>query len=342
MNTPVIKTSPPALLAMLAIALTPQLMGQQQATTLFTLSNRADVIALATVSRNTDPSPALHRVEFRLDRALAGSLGATFTLTEQADRCCGRALVSTIPGQRHLLFLQRIGAILHPLGGERGLLRPNPRLLAHVERLLAATTPQLRQEALVGALDSPDPRVRMDAALALPSLPTLTNDGDTIDKVLSALRRELPQGSTMLPSLLDVTVRVNPVAAASALTPIYLTTHRDDTSKLLRSTLCRLPAERIRDQLFMAKVVNTKQTAARLRAAELLLSMPDAANVRILDLMLARTRQPRLELAITEALLAADVPAVQLAARVPIPVLELAQRRRAERARFRVNRPRVR
>ncbi|MEC7584060.1 MAG: hypothetical protein VYE77_07060 [Planctomycetota bacterium] len=335
-------TSRGLLVASLFVALSSSPPAQQQATTLLALSQRADVVALATVTANTDPSPALRRVAFRLDRAFKGSVPGHFALIEGAGRCCGRALVGTIPTQQYLLFLQRKGPTLHPLGGERGLVRPDARLLGHIEALLGATTHTAQQDVLVDALDSPDRRIRADAALALQVLPTLTNRGATTSKVMAALRRELPEGSTLVPSLLDVTLRTDPDSAATALTDIYLETKRPDTSKLLRATLCRLPAQRVRDQLLQANVINRQDLEPRLRAAELLQSMPAPDNIRILDLMLAKAERPRLELAITEALLAAKVPATQLRTRVATPVLELAQKRREQRARFRLPSSRIR
>lgn len=342
MNHLTINTRRLLLVALLFLAAASNLVAQQQATTLLTLSKQADIVALATVTANTDPSPALRRVAFRLDRSFKGSVATNFALIEGAGRCCGRALVETIPSQQYLLFLQRKGPRLHPLGGERGLLKPDAQLTEHIESLLGASTNAAQQDLLVAALDNPNRRVRADAALALPTLPTLTNRGATAAKVMAALRRELPGGSTLVPSLLDATVRADPDSAATSLTEIYLETARKDTAKLLRVTLSRLPGQRVREQLLLANVVNREDLAPRLRAAELLQAMPATDNVRILDLMLANAKQPRLELAIAEALLAAKVPATQLRTRVAPPVLELAQKRRDQRARFRIPRSRIR
>ena len=57
---------------------------QEQATTLATLAQRADVVVHAAVSAASNPTPAWRQLTLRTRHVLKGSVGATFTLTEPA------------------------------------------------------------------------------------------------------------------------------------------------------------------------------------------------------------------------------------------------------------------
>jgi hypothetical protein len=64
------------------------------------------------------------------------------------------------------------------------------------------------------------------------------------------------------------------------------------------------------------------------RAAKLLVAMPDAASTAAMDRLLQKPLHPEAKLHLCEGLLAAGVPATRLAPMVPEVVLDLAQDRR--------------
>ena len=112
------------LAAALAVALTQVTPAQQQATTLSTLAQRADVVAHAAVTSASSPAPGWRQLTLRTVASFKGAAGATFTLREPEGRCCGRSLFSLQPGDERILFLSRVGATLHTMGGGRGVLPP--------------------------------------------------------------------------------------------------------------------------------------------------------------------------------------------------------------------------
>ena len=98
----------------LTAALTAPLCAQQQAATMASLAARADVVVRASVTYSVRPTPQWRQVGLRTDAVLKGQVGQTFTLTEPAGECCGRSLFSLRVGDERLLFLRRVGPVLHP------------------------------------------------------------------------------------------------------------------------------------------------------------------------------------------------------------------------------------
>ncbi|MBX3461633.1 MAG: hypothetical protein KF830_00540 [Planctomycetes bacterium] len=322
----------PLLRSALALACLGPASAQDQATTLLAAGQRAAVVVRATVLAATDPSPDWHRLVFAADEVLKGSVGATFELLEPAGACCGRSLFALLPGQRCLLLLQRTGAVLHPLGGARGVLADTPEARAAVQELLAATTDAARAQRLVGQLASDDPRVAADAAQALPALAALTLGPTDRANLLAALQAALQRRSTMAAPLLEAALRLPDPAVLDALVPAYLDARADDQAVLLRRGLGRAHGAAVAARLDQ----HTGDAAERqLRAAELLTELPAEAATGALHHLVARTRCPRVKLCASEALLANGVRAAELAGAVPAPVLELAQRRRAAPPPFR-------
>src|SRR5690606_28187413 len=103
--------------------------------------------------------PEWHRFEFVTERALRGRPGDRFAVLEPAGACCGRSLFALQTGDRCLLFLRRTGALLHPLGGARGVLPADAAVVAHTEALLAAADDRQRTALLAAALGSDAARV---------------------------------------------------------------------------------------------------------------------------------------------------------------------------------------
>lgn len=306
------------------------LPAQDQATTLFEATRRADAIVVATVTAATDPSPEWHRLELRVDRRLHGAVGTTLVLLEPAGACCGRSLFALQPGDRQLLFLSRRGATWHPFGAGRGVLPPDPALLAHVEALLTATDDAARAELLGGHLDHADPRIARDAALALAGLPVLPTTAD--GRIANQLQRAVAAGETTAPALLDLALRRGSQPLLATAVASYLDAPRDDQARLLRTRLAAQAPAAVLDELLQR---HDAEPSRQIRTAELLAALPAAATAPILRQRLAGDAHPRAKLHLTEALLAAGYRPEALAELVPAPVLRLAEERRRTPTRWR-------
>lgn len=324
-----------ALLALLAAGAP----AQEQATTLASLARTADVVVRATVVRATDPSPEWHRLEFRRDEVLRGSLGETFTLLEPAGACCGRSLFALQPGNECLLFLQRRGPLLHPLGGARGVAQDAPELAAHVRALLGAADDGARARLLAASLAAPHPRIAADAAHALAALPTLPLGPAERAAVATALGDAVGRGHTAAPSLAEVAVRLADAPMLDSLLPLYMSQTHDDRAAMLRRALLRCPTRELAARLPLHVAGDE---ARQLRAAELMTALPAEEARAPLQALLLATAHPRVQLRAAQGLLDAGAPVHTLRARVPPAVLELANRRRNSTQTFRSlhNRPR--
>lgn len=298
---------------------------QDQATTLLANSQRADVVVRATVVATSDPSPDWHRLEFRTDELLKGRLGANFAVLEPAGACCGRSLFALQPGAACLLFLQRRGATLHPLGGSRGVLADDAALSAHVRALLAAPDAAATAALLANGLQSPLPRIADDAAHALASLPTLALDRRRRDVVAEALGHAVRTRLATAASLVEVAVRIADAPMLDTLLPLYLGQERADQASLLREGLARCAADELLARLPMHL---RSDEDGELRAAELLARLPAEHGAPALRRLLTATRSPRVQLRATETLLDQGAATSTLPAQLPAPVLRLAERRR--------------
>lgn len=321
--------------AVLAVTTLP---GQDQATPLATACDKADVIVVATVTVETDPSPEWHRLAFRLDEVLRGPAPSTFELMEPAGACCGRSLFALQPGDQRLLFLRRTGPVLHPFGGGRGVLPPTPTVLAHVRALLQAPDAAARVAVLLTGLDSAEPRVADDAAHALASAPNLRLDAAGRAHVADALAAAVDAGSTRAAALVDVALRSADAGGLDMVLDLYLATPRDDQARLLRTGLGRVSSAMLTARL---PGLCRGQRTRELRGAELLCDIGDANANAALDGILTSTQCPRVQLCTVEGLLAAGAEPKTLRQRVPAAVLALAERRRNHPT-FRAIRPDLR
>jgi hypothetical protein len=301
------------------------LRGQQEATTLAALSNKADSIVVATAIAATDPSPDFHRIEFRTEQSLKGTVSGTFAVLEPAGRCCGRALGTLAIGDRVLAFLSQRGGALHPLGGDRGVIQGSDALIAHVQSLLQSGTPDRKGALLATALTSADARVRADAALALAQLPTAPLDAASQAKVLAALDQELAAGTNRIPALVTASVRFVGDAAAPTLVRAYVHTAAEDHAMALGRGLLQLSATSVHQALAAEALPDA---VAQQRACELASAKPDPISIPMLTRML--DAQPRVALAAAEALLATGVAPTTLAPRTDAAVLETAVQRRSK------------
>lgn len=321
---------------LLATTLAPLAHGQEQATTLHAACRTADVVVRATVLGASDPSPDFHRLEFRSDEVLKGQVGPRFALLEPSGACCGRLLFTLQPGDSCLLFLKRTGPLLHPFGGGRGVAVPTDDLLAHVRALLAAPDDTAVANLLAASLDANEPRVAGDAALALAGMPTVTlaaGPRATFDRVLA---EAVTDGRTTAPSLCELAVRLGDDAVIDTLLPRYLGTARTDRRELLRRTLLRLPADEVGNRLPMFL---DPSTTTSVRAAELLVDLPDTQARRGLEQLLQQNPHPRIQLSLVEVLLRGNLQAAQLADPTPSAVRAVAEQRQRDPKRFRAIRP---
>ncbi len=315
--------------AILAFAVLSPLCAQQQATTLLRLSREADAVAVATATAVNDPSPEWHRVEFRADETLAGSVGPTFSALEPAGRCCGNALFSVQPGAQYVVFLSRRGGAVHPLGGDRGILPASAELVEHL-RALVANRGDARSETnlLAMSLEHADERIRTDAALALASHATPVTDVDAKASLRAALRHDAQQPSTRLPALATATARAEGRDAADCILPLYLETSAEGAATALQRTLLSLPADEVAAAARRCDLVD--ETAA-IRTANLFEERADPAQLDVLQRMLRSAKRPRVSAAVTQALLAHDVSEESLRHSVPEAVLHVAKQRRKAR-----------
>ena len=310
------------------------LRGQQEATTLAALSNKADSIVVATAVAATDPSPEFHRVEFRTEQTLKGPVAGNFAVIEPAGRCCGRALSTLAVGDRVLAFLSLRGGALHPLGGDRGVLRASDGLVTHVQDLLQPASSERKGALLANALASTEPRVRADAALALAQLPAVPLDSASHAKVLAALDQEIAAGSNRIPALVTASVRFVGDAAAPALVRAYVRADAEDRALAVARGLLQLSAVAIH-QALAAEVLADE--AAQQRACALASAKPDPISIPMLTRML--DAHPRVALAAAEALLATGVAPATLAPRTDAAVLDTAIQRRSKLPQLRVVAP---
>ena len=320
------------LAAAAALSTAPTGSSQQQPSTLAALARRADVVVRASVTYSTLPTPAWRQVGLRTDEVLAGSLGATFVLTEPAGRCCGRSLFTLSAGDERLLFLRRVGPTLRVLGGERGLLPNDAALLAHVRALLRADTDDALRPLLVQQLTDKAPRVADDAAAALAVLPTLALTAAERSAVEGALAASVRRGLTAAAPLADVLARLGDATAVDALVPLFLETPYRDRAALLERALRRCPPQVVADRVALQTGAGARRSDVR--AAALLAKLPGSAARSAMAAMLSRPAHPQLKLKLCEGLLQAGLPPETLAPMVPRVVLDLAVSRSDRRPTF--------
>ena len=326
----------PAAFPVLAVLHTAAGLAHAQDTTLFAACRTADVVVRATVLTATDPQPEWHRLQFRSDQVLKGQVGGEFALLEPAGACCGRSLFALQPGAEVLLFLRRTGPVLHPLGGARGVLPWSAEVATHVQTLLAAANDAAAARVLIDGLAAAEPRIADDAAQALAAMPDLQLPPASHPRLQAALQDALQRGITRSAALVELSVRVGTDELVDTMLPLYLRATAAQ-APLLRRGLLRCAPGQVAQRL----PLHTDATDhGALRAAELLVELPDAEARQALARMLQQDPHPRVQLCIAEGLLAAGEQGHELARIVPEPVLQLAERRRQQPRRFRSIQPR--
>lgn len=314
---------------LLSLACALPLCGQQQASTLLRLADTADAVAVATMTAATDPSPEWRRVTFHVDESLKGALGASFSALEPAGRCCGNALYTVEPGESYVVFLQLRGGAVHPIAGERGVVKATPEIVAHVRTLLQSRSDANAQtRALAQCLAHDDPRIAQDAALALGTHPHAVTDAASRDMLRTALTSHAHATSTALPSLALAVARADGEQAAGQLFSLYLEAPTDDGANALRRALESLPTASI---AAAARARHADEEAQIVRAATLFEQRADPANLDVLQRMLRQAERAKSKAAVVSALLANGVEPSQLAGQIDEAVLEASKQLRAHK-----------
>ena len=298
---------------------------QDQATTIWTLAQRADVVVRVAVTASAAPNQAWVQRSFRSTQNLKGAVATTFTLTEPAGRCCGRSLFSLQTGDECLLFLHRLGPSLHTLGGSRGVLPAHPALTAHVRELLQAPTTNALGHVLARNIDHANKRIAHDSAMTLATLPNLSLTASERSAVTAALAASVGRGSTKSAALADVAVRLGDAAAVDAVLPIYMNAHRADQAALLRRALKRCPPGLVAERMPLHAGVTPR---SHTRAATLLTELPPEHGHAAMTDLLSRPVRPEIKMKLCEGLLAAGVSRASLSPMVPKVVLDMAVARR--------------
>ncbi|MHC4922131.1 MAG: hypothetical protein ACYTKC_21395 [Planctomycetota bacterium] len=250
--------------------LTTTVTAQATASTLHRLTNRANAIAEVKVLATQVDRQQLRHVVFKTMRPLRGSPPATFTLREVDGRMCGSILHGLVPGTGLLAFLD------HGPAGTR-LTLPTPRALVplhaevrdHVTALLRPKPARSRVELLTKALAAGHPRVRQDAALALPLLPELAQaDGAGRDRILRAMRTTLKADDSSGASLIRAAQRLRLSAALDTLLPHYLGGTQPGLDALLVEAIADIDATGAARRVSRAMPARTsgQQRAVRLLA----------------------------------------------------------------------------
>ncbi|MAD33344.1 MAG: hypothetical protein CMJ88_06255 [Planctomycetes bacterium] len=312
----------------LAAGLTQLAPSQDQATTIWTLAQRADVIVQVEVTASVAPSPAWVQRSFQSMQTLKGTVAATFTLTEPAGRCCGRSLFSLQTGDACLLFLRRLGPTLHTLGGSRGVLPARAELSAHVRELLQAPSTNALGRLLARRLDNADKRIAHDAAMTLATLPNLSLTSSERGAVTAALATSVNRGTTKSAALVDIAVRLGDAAAVDAMLPIYINARRNDQAALLRRALKRCPPGLVAERMPLYAGATPRNHT---RAATLLTELPPEHGHAAMTDLLSRPVRPEVKMQLCEGLLAAGVSRASLSPMVPKVVLDMAVARQRKR-----------
>lgn len=272
---------------------------QRQASTLEAMTRKATIIATIVVGTTERQGETL-RVAFAPERYLRGRLATATVLRELDHRHCGSACRGLTRGARLVLFANEIQGRITPLGGSRGLVHLGRGELAAIEALLATQAAAPRIRLVAAQLDHAAPRVRDDAALALPLMAGLEDvDDATKSKIVQALRDELESDGTRMFGLLLATVRAAPRVAAAAAWQLRLDRQRRRLHGFAQRLLVRdLPARSVLDaappmpgtahrRVLVARVLGALGAVAGPALEKLLAGSDDASRPEIVASLLA-------------------------------------------------------
>lgn len=261
-------------------------LAQAEATTLSALSLESDHVVVALATHRADPDDSIIRVAFERLEDLKGTAPRQFSLSEPAGACCSQLLFTIDPGERVVLFLDRLGPRLHLRGGSRAGLEASQLVVDHVRSLCSTVDPVLHAGLLADALASEDARIRTDAALALAAAPVLPQaapalEARIVERLGSGTRNLTPD----IPALLRIGARMDLPTARRALLASYLDTVPQDDARALRMWIASYPAASVATDLATLDLEDEGRTA---RAARLLAELPAAEALPVLQRLARR------------------------------------------------------
>ncbi|GEM_PF-5979339 len=271
------------------------LAAQAEASTLEVLTRKAPLV-LEVECGNPEVRGGFLRMPFRVIETIRGRLSAPPVFLEPASgtgRVCGGALAGLRKGDRLLAFLLERPRGPLPIGGARGLLPAKSAEARAARLLLSVKDPDSRIRLVLRQCGSDSPRVRADAAFALPSMPGWEKAGPDLRARLRAacgrmLRR---RGDRVLGlSLLQALARSEPVQAANLSWTLLLSEKDRDLHAPLRAWMLRaLPASVV---LGAFRAPPPAAREARRRAATLLRALPSPSGVRLARRLLGKDAAP--------------------------------------------------
>lgn len=312
------------------LSLTAAATGQDTASTLYRLTRATTIAEVKVLGVQVDQQ--VRHVAFKTLRALKGSPPATFTLHEADGRMCGGVLHGLVSGSGMLAFLD------HDATGTR-LTLPSPRALVplhadvrdHVKALLSATS---HVQLLTDALSARHPRIRQDAAYALPLLRNLPRaNGRDHDRILAALGTAMAARDKSGASLILAAQRLRLPGAVDTLLPHYLSGSQRGLEKLLLEAIAGIDGDKAARRL--AKAMPSRPRQQRLAVQLLARCRGGEARRCLRQLLVSRDNDVQNHAA--AALLDQGHSADDIHARAGRKVLETGRQllRRSNRLRFR-------
>lgn len=299
-------------LGILAVSAAAPLTAQQGATSLSALLQRADATVQVRVLSVRTVSSATRTAVLRHERTIDGvGPTGTFSISEPAPRACGRALHGLLPGTSCVAFLRRAANGEFELvgGGARALVQIQPGLVDHLAQLAAAPTGgDEGLHALVAGLDSASPRVRRDAALALPYQPRLhTLTGSRRARVAQEVQHAIERADVTALPMLDAAARLEVTEVVPSLVAHLLDGTAPELDEKILRTAARIDSVRTGAELtqHVAALASTTSGSVANSAAAGLDRAPRPHDralraVALLETLSGDVARPALEL-LTEA-----------------------------------------
>jgi len=241
------------------LSLTTVASAQATASTLHRLTRANTIAEVKVLAVQVDRQ--VRYVVFKTVRSLKGSPPATFTLRDVDGRMCGSVLHGLVPGSGRLAFLDHgAEATKLTIPSPRALVPLHAEVRDHVTALLSTES---RVHLLTKALAAKHPRVRQDAAYALPLLRDLPRaGGDDRDRILVALRTAIGANDKSGASLVFAAQRLRLSAAVDTLLPHYLAGSQRGLDNLLVAAIAGIDSDRAVRRL--AKAMPTRPEQQRL------------------------------------------------------------------------------
>lgn len=231
------------------------------------LSDRADMIVQAKVSR-TDHDEFVRRVSFTVESTIKGQLPEFVTLTEPNSRACGEALHGLAIGTTCLLFLENGASGPRLAMGSPQSLVTDPDVQDHMRGAISVRTPSETLSLLSGALSSRSASVRQSAALSLSLMRDLSRASAVHRRqIAAALATSLGIDDLVGLSLIRVAARLNLGEAVDVLVPHYLSGRSPALENVLLETIPTIDSQRA---LALVSARTPEDIRGQIRAIEIL------------------------------------------------------------------------